>query len=78
MDNCKLCGANTFWRNVTDHFFVQYLRTVSSPIKEAIISALSNERDLDYDAASRNLAEGYICWLCWRVVGKSVFNPATT
>ena len=46
------------------------LSTVSSHIKGAITSTLSNERDLDYDAAARYFAEGYICRSCWRVGDK--------
>ena len=66
MDNCKLCGANTF----LEKRYRSLLRTVSSPIKEAIISALSSERDLDHDAAAHYFAEGYICRSCWRVGDK--------
>ena len=42
MDNCKLCGANTLLEKNRS-----LLSTVSSHIKEAITSTLSNERDLD-------------------------------
>ena len=43
MDNCKLCGANTLLEQKSRSL----LSTVSSHIKEAITSTLSNERDLE-------------------------------
>ena len=66
MDNCKLCGANTLLEKKSRSL----LSTVTSHIKEAITSTLSNERDSDYDAAARYFAEGYICRSCWRVGDK--------
>ena len=72
MDNCKLYGANTLLEKKSRSL----LSTVSSHIKEAITSTLSNERDLDYDAAARYFAEGYICRSCRRV-GNKLHNLKT-